>query len=105
MICSKLGNKFVYNRRTYTVGDSIICNSESEYDGLIGKIIEIRDGADKDTDNEDPDIYCCLEQPRSIAKIKELEDKFSNLYGTIMTIDDIALDVVILWPDAINVYQ
>ena len=58
MIINRIGAKYLYNGVTYTVGDQIIANSESEYEGLFGTIKEIRDGDDRETDNDTPDIHC-----------------------------------------------
>jgi hypothetical protein len=38
--------------------------------------VEIRDGAEKETENETVDIYCCFDEPTDPYKIKELEDIF-----------------------------
>ena len=50
-------------RRYGNIGDIIVATDASEYEGLVGRILEIRDGADKDTENETPDIYCSFEVP------------------------------------------
>ena len=60
MLINKPGAEFLYNGITYRVGDVIIGSDQSEYAGLIGSIFEIRDGSDKETDNDTPDIYCPL---------------------------------------------
>ena len=51
MILRKKGDVFWYNDKKYVVGEKVIATSESEYEGMIGKIIGIYDGEDKETDN------------------------------------------------------
>ena len=52
MLINKPGAEFLYNGITYRVGDVIIGSDQSEYAGLIGSILEIRDGDDKETEND-----------------------------------------------------
>ena len=103
MIINKPGSKFVYEGNTYAVGDQIIGTDESEYEGLYGSIIEIRDGEDKDTENVTPDIYCTFEAPSLPSEVKRLERTFSDLFDAPRTIDDIGLDEVIMAPSMIRV--
>jgi len=103
MIINKPGSKFVYEGNTYAVGDQIIGTEESEYEGLYGSVLEIRDGEDKDTENETPDIYCSFDPPASPGAVKKLESVFSDLYGETKTIEDICLDEVIMAPSMIRV--
>ena len=65
-------------------------------EGLFGTITEIRDGEDKETENETPDIYCHFEDPVTPYELGKLEERFTNLCGTPKTIDEIALDLVIM---------
>lgn len=80
MIINRHGAKFLYEGVTYRIGDRIIGTEESEYAGLNGVIFEIRDGEDKETDNETPDIYCSFEEPVLPSDIEELEKTFTELY-------------------------
>lgn len=63
MLINKTGAEFQYNGMAFKIGERIIANSQSEYSGLIGHILEIRDGEDKETENETPDIYCEFDVP------------------------------------------
>ena len=101
MILNKYGDTFQYDGIDYAIGDIIVATDASEYEGLVGRIIEIRDGADKDTENETPDIYCSFEVPLLEDDIKDLEETFSDLYEEPKTIDDITLDMVIMAPEMI----
>ena len=89
----------------YSVGMTIVGTNQSEYQGLIGNITEIRTDPDKDTENEGPDIYCTFEAPDDPAAVKELEAIFSDLYDEPKTIDDIILDEVIMAPCMIRASQ
>ena len=44
MLINKTGAEFQYNGMAFKIGERIIANSQSEYSGLIGHILEIRDG-------------------------------------------------------------
>lgn len=43
MLINKTGAEFQYNGMAFKIGERIIANSQSEYSGLIGHILEIRD--------------------------------------------------------------
>ena len=103
MLINKSGAEFLYNGITYRVGDVIIGSDQSEYAGLIGSILEIRDGDDKETENDTPDIYCSFEPPALPADIAKVEAVFSDLYDTQKTLDDICFDMVIMAPEMITV--
>ena len=102
MILRKNGTRFCAEGKVFTIGGRISANSESEYEGLFGTITEIRSGADRETENDVPDIYCDFEIPASEEMLRELEARFSDLYGETKTIDDISLDCVIMSPDMLE---
>ena len=56
MIINQPGATFTYGGVEYVIGAPVIGTKESEYEGLYGTIIEIRDGDDKETENETPDL-------------------------------------------------
>ena len=103
MILDRIGAKFHYNGVTYTVGDLIIANAESEYEGLFGTITEIRDGDDRETENDTPDIHCEFMPPFDAGEIKALENRFSCLYRQEKKLEDIILDYVIMAPEMITI--
>lgn len=103
MIINRIGAKLHYKGITYTIGDSVIATSESEYEGLFGTITEIRDGDDRETDNDTPDIYCTFLPPFDPDEIKSSENRFSCLYRQEKKLEDIALDVVIMAPEMVKV--
>ena len=51
MILNKPGETFEYEGGKLMIGDQIIANGKSVYEGLFGTITEIRDGKDKETEN------------------------------------------------------
>ena len=102
MIMNKNGEQLEYNGRVFTIGKPIMATGESEYDGLFGVIYEIREGDDKDTDNETPDLYCRFDIPILSDDIQRLEKNFSDAYGEPKTLDDIILDNVIMAPDMVK---
>lgn len=102
MILNKPSETFEYEGRKLMIGDQIIANGKSAYEGLFGAITEIRDGIDKETENETPDLYCRFEEPDTPYEIGMLETRFTDLCGTPKTIDDIALDLVIMAPEMVT---
>ena len=102
MILRENGTRFCADGKVFTIGGRISANGESEYEGLFGTITEIRSGADRETENDVPDIYCDFEIPDSEEMLRELEARFSGLYGETKTIDDISLDCVIMSLDMLE---
>ena len=102
MILRKKNKPFKYDGKTYFIGEEIVALNNSEYSGLFGRIVEIRNGADKETDNKTPDIYCEFDPPLFPKDIEELEKRFSDLYKAPKKLDDITLDSVIMAPDMIK---
>ena len=98
MIKKQPGEIFEYENFRYSIGDWMLCSEESDYAGLSGIILEIRDGEDRETDNPTPDIYCRLQIPQDTRIIQKLEEKFSKLYGKSVKITDIPLERIILSP-------
>ena len=98
MIIKQEGMRYTYNGMTYTVGSAVMATEASEYRGLYGTITEIRDGADRETENDTSDIYCCFEPPFLPKEIQELERRFTELYQSPKKLDEITLDMVIMAP-------
>ena len=104
MIYNKSNETFEYEGKKYKIGDKVVATEVSgEYEGLIGYITEIRDGDDRDTENDTPDIYCTFFEPVIPYDIEQLEQRFSDVYGEPKKLEDIALDVVIMAPEMIEV--
>ena len=102
MLLQENGARFCVDGKVFTVGGRVMANDASEYAGLCGTVAEIRSGADRETENDTPDIYCDFEPPASEEMLRELEARFSDLYGETKTIDDISLDCVIMSPDMLE---
>ena len=103
MIINQEGMRYTYNGMTYTVGAAVMATEASEYRGLYGTITEIRDGSDRETENDTPDIYCCFEPPLLQEEIRELERRFTELYQAPKKLDEITLDMVIMAPEMVRV--
>ena len=69
MIINCNGATFEHAGVTYTIGASVVGTDQSEYEGLTGYIYEVRDGADKETENETPDLYCNFDPPDDPAEV------------------------------------
>ena len=102
MLMNKQGQKITADSTDYIVGMEISCNKISPYAGLRGHILELRDGDDRETENETIDIVCKLYAPINDDECKKIESRFSELYGRDMTINDISLDYVIMAPSMIE---
>lgn len=102
MIINRPGATFTYEDVVYTIGEKVFANGTSDYHGLVGHIYEIRDGEDKETENDGPDFYCSFDAPVSPDDIKRFEQYFSDLYGTKKSLEDIALDMVIMAPEMVT---
>ena len=57
MILKARGKGIIYQGTKYLVGDFVCANGLTEYNGLVGPIVEIRTDSDKDTENITDDIY------------------------------------------------
>ena len=102
MILNKQGESFAVEGRTFLIGGMVWANDESDYRGLFGHITEIRDGADKDTENEGPDIYCDFMVPEQEYMVNEIEKRFSALYRTPKHKNELPLGGVIMAPDMLE---
>ena len=100
MICNRENSGLFVDGVFYAVGMRVKCTYVSEYSGFSGTITKILTGSDKETKNENADIYCCFTIPDDIAG---LEKRFSDLYGEPKTIDDICVDAVIMASDMITI--
>lgn len=103
MIINHTGKPFKFAGVTYYVGDKILATNGSLYDGLYGVIKEIRDGEDRVTDNEVPDIHCEFYPPYIPEEIQTIEDRFSKLHGKETKMTDINLSEVVMAPSMIQV--
>lgn len=103
MIIRDQGQQYVFDGVTYEIGMRIIGSKMSDYKGVNGRIIEIRTGDDKETENDPdyPDIYCAFDVPASPFTRSALEKHFTSLYGCEKTIEDIIFDFVIMAPEEI----
>ena len=103
MILNRVGAKFFYEGITYTIGDKVFANEESDYAGLYGTILEIYDGDDKETDNDTPDIVCSFLYPVAPEEVARIEERFSSLYGIPKCLYDLGLEQVIMAPEMLDV--
>lgn len=102
MILEKRGESITLEGKLFVIGGRVHSNGMSDYADLDGTVTEIRTDDDRDTDNETPDIYVCFDIPEKRCTVKKIEARFTELYGQRMTIDDIALDCVIMAPDMLD---
>lgn len=103
MIYDRTGAVCRHEGAEFRVGDMVVATPESPWEGLCGTITEIRDGDDRETENDSIDIYCEFLPPIHPEEIRRLEDRFSDLYGMEKRLDDISLEMVIMAPSMIRV--
>ena len=96
MFLNKIGEGMEVDGITYTVGQRITANKNSDYDGATGIIIEISD------EEDGVDIYCDLERPTDPEVIARIEKRFSYIYDEPRTLDEIPFDEIVLQPDEID---
>lgn len=96
MFLNKIGEGMEVAGITYTVGQRITANKNSDYDGATGIIIEISD------EEDGVDIYCDLERPTDPEVIARIEKRFSYIYDEPRTLDEIPFDEIVLQPDEID---
>ena len=98
MIITKPGAEFLYDGKTYRIGDTVVACWEIEYAGLIGRIDEIRTGKDKKTETETPEIVCCFNIPKLPSDVDNLMEIFMCDF-TEEKKEDSPLDSVIMSPE------
>ena len=101
MIYDREGAVCYHGGREYRVGDRIVANAESPWEGLYGTIIEIRDGDDRDTENDTLELYCSFLPPIHPDEISRVEKKFSAVRGAETAMENIPMDMVIMAPEMI----
>jgi len=102
MLLSNIGDTMKIGDKEYTIGMEIQCGEKSDYAGLSGKIIEIRDDADRENDENDVEIICELYAPSDIETIEKLKKKFAEIYRRPVEIDELGLDYTLLTPEMIE---
>lgn len=101
MIIDQLGASFEHNGVSYVIGAEVIATDKSAFNGLYGKIKEIRTGADKVTDGETPDIYCDFDPPVRYDETEALVKALTSFSCEQRYMDDIAFDRVSMEPEMI----
>ena len=91
MIYKNKGDVFEYEGKVYIVGEEVYAVS-SNYRGLLGTITEIRTGSDRETANEEPDIYCDFHPPI----LKQDREDIESMCGKM---DKLCLDGIIMAPE------
>lgn len=102
MLINREGASLEIDDKIYTIGMPVCGTSESEYEGLYGRIIEVIDGEDKQTENDTIDIACEFYPPDSLVMQAKILERFSQLYGEPKETEDLPLDYVIMAPDMIR---
>ena len=80
MIYSKEGETFWYNDTPYAVGAKVFANADSDYFGLLGRILEIRTENDCEAQSNTPNIYCDFDPPALTTERVVLQQQFSLLH-------------------------
>ena len=99
IILSKIGEMIEYAGKKYAVGEKVIANKNSVYEGLIGTIYEIHTDTEKETCNETPDIYCRFQEPVMKVNKEKVRKRLSEAYKKDIRLADVCLDCVIMSPE------
>lgn len=99
IILSKIGEMIEYAGKKYAVGEKVIANKNSVYEGLIGTIYEIHTDTEKETCNETPDIYCRFQEPVMTVNKEKVRKRLSEAYKKDIRLADAGLDCVIMSPE------
>jgi len=105
MILKEKAQPFLIGEKLYCVGDLVYANKQSEYEGLFGHIIEIRDGEDKLTGSSEPEMVCTFNKPVLPDVIHCLERRISRRDRQPKMLHEIELSNVILSPEAVTVIE
>ena len=101
MLLNRIGQSAIFGDTEFAVGMNVYVKG-SDYEGLYGRILEIRDGEHKETENEDPEIECEFFTPKNPSIRLSIEERFTLLYGEPKTIEDLCLDFAIMTPDMLR---
>lgn len=102
MLFNKNGEHLWYGGKKFSVGNTVSVKNNIEYSGLFGRIIEIRSGGDKETDNASPDIYCSFFRPKRENVLREIEKRFSEIHRKEVRWEDLGLERVIMPPEMLE---
>ena len=105
MILKENAQPYLIGERMYCVGDLVYANRHSEYEGLFGRIIEIRDGKDKLTELSAPELVCAFTKPVLPDVIHRLERRISRRDRRPKMLHEIDLTRVILPVEATTVIE
>lgn len=96
MIISNPGEVLQLYGTRYIIGDEIVATFGSEYEGLIGKIVEIRSYEDKISGDKTmlPDICCAFNKPMMDVNKEKIKEKASKMLGREIEFEDINFDYV-----------
>lgn len=105
MILNENAQPYLIGEKMYCVGDLVYANQHSEYEGLFGRIIEIRDGEDKLTESADPEFVCAFAKPVLPDVIHHLERRLSRRVRQPKMLHEIDLTRVVLPVEGITVIE
>lgn len=105
MRIAEYGKVFMYGEQKFVVGEIVIATKGSIYDGLPGILMEVRDGADKETDNIHPDLYCKFFEPILPSNKKKISKKSYLLQNDYGTTEKPSTSLVILSPQMLISYD
>lgn len=105
MILKEFGQPYCYGDNICCIGDPVYANRHSAYEGLFGKIIEIRDGSDRLTGCDGPEFYCAFSKPVLPDVIHRLERRISHRDRKPTMLHEIDLSRILLSPEQVKVME
>lgn len=105
MILKENAQPYLIDEKLYCVGDLVYANRHSEYEGLFGRIIEIRDGQDKLTLSTGPELVCAFTKPVLPDVIHRLERRISHRDRQLKMLHDMDLSREVLTVKSVTVIE
>jgi len=101
MLLNRMGQSAIFGDTEFAVGMNVYVKG-SDYEGFYGRILEIRDGEHKETENEEPEIECEFFTPKNPYIRRSIEERFALLNREPKTVDDLCLSFVVMAPDMLR---
>lgn len=101
MVYNEPGMTCTYGAKSYAVGQPVMGAPGNPYEGLYGRILEIREESDAAAPDRALEIFCAFALPVLPYEVAQLEQRFSALSGKKESLDKLNLDRVKMMPEQI----
>lgn len=101
MIINDYGEEFQFGDITYVIGELVYSIDIGLYHGLFGIVTEICTDPDEETENFYPTIFVDFLHPVLRSDISKLQERFSSHYRRTVTLRNIPLSMVKMYPHSV----